>query len=83
MNNLAETRSLYLELLSGYKTASAKKAFLSREMKALRSVIEDIREAVETPGHSKGWYLGDKYSMSHVENREREMDILQDLYSSL
>jgi len=83
LTSLFESAQIYREILAGYKTKSAKKAFLTRTIKKMDEFIEDIREAVTRvdaqgrPSISRGWFLGEKYYSHHLAHYKREVAFLE------
>jgi site-specific DNA-adenine methylase len=67
------------EMVSKYKTISAKKSFLTKEIKALKEHHNELKEAYEKrrKGNGYGWYLGDKIHLLDVKNAERDIFIVE------
>lgn len=67
------------ELVNDYKTNSSKKAFLTREIKAMREHYSDLKKAYENrkKGNSYGWYLGQKVFSFTVREAERNILIIE------
>ena len=67
------------DMVSKYKTISAQKAFLTREIKAFREYYMDLKNAYEKRqgGYIYGWYLGKKIYRRDVENSKMELEILE------
>lgn len=62
------------KLVADYKTVPAKKAALTREIKALKEYHQEIKEAFENRGgKSFGWYLGGKIFGCDVDEAETEI----------
>lgn len=67
---MAITVSYYREITSKYKTESAKKAYMTREIKALRAHLAELKKAYNSPVK---YYLGDKVTSWTITRAETDL----------
>jgi hypothetical protein len=67
------------ECISKYKTVGAKKAFLTKEINALKEHYKEVKNAYEKrkKGSLYGWYLGERIFLINVRNAERNIKIVE------
>lgn len=64
------------------KKNSVRRAFITRSIKQVRERLAAVTEAVYRE-HATGWYLGEKYTIWHVQMYKNEIAILQELYKNI
>jgi hypothetical protein len=74
-----ETVNYYTDELNRFKTASSKKAFLTRSKKEVQDYIDDLNWALD----GRGWLHGERVYQDHVWNQEDELRLIEKLYNKL
>ena len=79
-STLSETSSYYIEELANYKTASSKKAFLTRSRKDVEEYHDDL---VRAYGTSVRMLYGERVNRIDIVMAVEEIKIINNLYKTL
>jgi hypothetical protein len=76
---LSELTDFYNEHLAKYKTNAAKKAAMTRDIKAQEIWVNDVREAVK----GSNWLHGEKFYTIHLIHYENELNLMHRIKSNI
>lgn len=74
-----ETINAWMELFNEAKSQSARTRRINKAITDTRTYLNDVREAVNRPGTSRGWLHGFIFTYAHVRSLERELMFLMEV----